>query len=190
MWKWVSPTWPKVRRSDGEKGKLTLRSVKHECQLIVRLKTIKSIEELLCSLFSYINFQSSDLCSLKPIGIMMMGAFGLIVDCSMGWGWSLLPLLSIWLSLVWSIFEAIHFTHELHAWVLGVAIKTRYHFHKSDFHRFHLSLKQFTSLMNCTLSSTIYLGSNVVMTAIASSHKSRFICYFKIATSLREIVFW
>ena len=44
-----------VRESDGEKSKLTLWSFKNGYQLIIRLKAIKSIKGLLCSLSSYIN---------------------------------------------------------------------------------------------------------------------------------------
>ena len=66
LWKWVSLKWPRVRGSDGEKGKLTLWSFKYESQLIIRLKAIKSIKELLCSLSFYINLQSSNFCSPKP----------------------------------------------------------------------------------------------------------------------------
>ena len=120
--------------------------------------------------------------------IMIMGAFGPMIDYLMGWGWSSLPLLLIWLSLVWSIPEAIHFTYKLHTWVIGVAIETHYCFHKSDFYKSDLSLRQFTSFMNCTLGFIIYLGPYAVITPRLSSHKSRFICYFRIVILLREIV--
>ena len=156
--------------------------------MIVKLKALESIEELLCSLSSYINLQSSNLCSPRPIGIMMMGAFVLIVDCSIEWVWSSLPLLLMWLSLVWLIPKAIHFTHELHARVIGVAIETCYRSHRSDFYRSDLLSRQFTLLMNYMLGSTIYLCPNAVMTAGLSSYKFRFICYFRIATLSRKIV--
>ena len=162
---------------------------KYGCQFIVRLKAIKSIKELLCSLSSYINLQSSNLYSLNSIEIMMMGAFGMMVDWLIEWGWSSLLLLLIRLLLVWSIIKTIHFTQELYARSIGVAIKTRYCSYKSNFHRSDLSLKLFTSFLNCMLGSTIYLGSNSVMIAGTSRHKSRFICYFRIAIILREIVF-
>ena len=187
-WKWVSPRWLRVRRSDGKKGKLTLWSFKYRCQLIVRLKAIKFIKELLCFLSSYINLQSSDLYSPRSIGIMMIKAFGLIVDCLMGWGWSSLPSLSIWFLSVWSIPKAIHFTYKLLVWVIGVAIETRYCSYRSDFHKSDLSPWEFTSFMNCMLGSTIHLDSNSVITGGLSSPKSRFICYFRIGTLLRGIV--
>ena len=94
---------------------------------------------------------------------MMMGVFGLIVDCSMRWGWSSLLLLSIWLSLVWLIVKAIHFTYELHTWVIRVAIKTRYHSHWTDFHRSNLSLKKFLLLINCTLGSLAWLSKPAIV---------------------------
>ena len=165
-----------------------LLKVKRRCGLVVRLKSIKSIKELLCSLSSHINLQSFNFCSPRPIGIMMIGVFVLMVYCLMRWAWLSLLLLSIWLSLFWSIPKAIRFTHELHARIIGMAIKTCYHFHKSDFHKSDLSLSQFTSFMNCTLGFTIYLGPNAVMTFRPSSHKSRFICHIRIATLSRRIV--
>ena len=64
---------------------------------------------------------------------MMMEAFGLMVDRLMGWDWSSLLLVSIWLSWVWLIFKLIYFTHELHAWVIVVAIKTYYCSHNLTF---------------------------------------------------------
>ena len=168
---------------------------------MVRLKAIKSSEELLCLLSSYINLQSSNLCSFWPHyndrGVRSNGRLfdgiklviiAIAVDCLMEWGWSLLPLLSIWLLSVWSICEAIYFTHKLHARVISVAIKTCYCSHRFDFHRSNPSLRQFTSLMNCMLGSTIYLSPNAVMIARPSSHKSRFICHFRIAILLRGII--
>ena len=163
--------------------------VKRRYQLVVRLKAIKSIKELLCFLSSYINLESSDLCSPRLIGIIIMEAFGLIVDCLMRWGLSSLPSLLIWLSSVWLISKAIHFTHKLHIQVIGVAIETCYCFHKSNFHKSDLSLRQFISLINCTIDSTIHLGHNAVMTARPSSYKSRFIYHFKIAILSKKIVF-
>ena len=157
---------------------------------MVKLKVIKFIKELLCSLSSYINLQSSDLCNPRPIGIMMIRAFGLIVDFLIEWGWSLSQLLLIWLSLVWSIPKAIHFTHKLHAWVIGVAIETCYCSYKFNFHRSDLSSRQFTLPMNCTLISIFHLGLNAVMIIRLSSYKSRFICHFRIATLSRKIVLW
>ena len=154
---------------------------------VIWLKAIKFIKELLCSLCSYNNLQYSDFCSPRPLG-MMMKAFSLIIDCSMRCSWLSSFLLFIYLSLVWSIPKAIHFTHKLHTQVIGVAIKTYYLFHRFDFHRSDLSSKQFTLLMNCTLSFIIYLGSNAVITTGLSSHKSRFICYFRITALLRGIV--
>ena len=94
---------------------------------------------------------------------MMMGAFGLMVDCLMGWGLLLLPLLLIWLLSIWSITEAIYFTHELHARVISGAIETRYCFHKSDFHRSDLSLRQFILFMNCTLGSLACLSKLAIV---------------------------
>ena len=70
-----------------------------------------------------------------------------------------------------------------------MVIETCYYSYKFDFNRFDLSSKQFTLLMNCTLGSTIYLGSDIVMTAGPFSHKSKFICHFRIDSLLREIVF-
>ena len=188
LWKWVWLRWPSVRESDGEKDKLTLWSFKYRCQLIIRLKAIKSIGKLLCFLSSYISLPFFNLCSLRSIGIMMIGAFGLMVDCSIGLDWSSLLSLLIWLSSVWLILKAIYFTYELHAWVFGVAFKTCYRSHKSDFHKFDLSSGQFTSLINCMLFSTIHLSPNAVMTIGLSSHKSRFICHFRIATLSKSII--
>ena len=42
--------------------------------------------------------------------------------------------------------------------------------------------------MNYTFGFTIYLGPNAVMIAEPSSHKFRFIYYFRIAVLLREII--
>ena len=151
LWKWVSLRWPKIRESNKEKGKLTLQSFKRRYQLIVRPKAIKSIEELLYCLSFYINFESFNLCSSRPINIMMIGAFDLMVDCLIRWDWLSLPLLLIWLLSVWSIPKAIHFTYELHAQVISVAIETCYCSHRSDFHRSDLFLRQPTSFMNYTL---------------------------------------
>ena len=105
----------------------------------------------------------------------------IMVDCLIEWRWSSLVLLSIWLLKIWLIPETIYFTYKLYAWVIGVAIKTCYSFYKSDFYRFDLSLRQFTLLINCTLGSIIHLSPNAVMTTKLFSHKSKFICYFKIA---------
>ena len=44
--------------------------------------------------------------------------------------------------------------------------------------------------MNCMLGSTIHLGFDVIMTFRQSSHKSKIICYFKIAALLTKIVLW
>ena len=137
---------------------------------------------------SYNNSQSSDLYGPRPISIMMIKAFGLIVDCLIGWGWSLLFFLSIWLSLVWLIPEPIHFTHELHTWVIGMAIETRYCSHRFDFYRSNLSSWQITSLINCIFGYTIHQDPNPIMTAGLSSYKSRFIYHFKIAALSRGIV--
>ena len=143
---------------------------------------------MFCSLSSYINLETSNLCSPKPLDIIMMGAFGLMMDCLMGWSWSSLLLLLVWLSLVWLILKVIHFTYELHILVIGMAIETRYCSYRSDFHKSDLSLKQFTLLTNFTLRSSIYLGPNAGMTAGLSSHKSRFICHFRIVILSRRIV--
>ena len=89
-------------------------------------------------------------------------------------------------SLVWSILKAIHFTHELYARVIDMAIKTWYCSQKSDFYKFDLSSRQFTLLINCTLGSIIYLSSNAVMITGPSSHKFRFICHFSITTLSRK----
>ena len=64
--------------------------------------------------------------------------------------------------------------------VIGYAIETCYCSHRSDFHRFDQSMRQFTLFMNGTLSSTIYLDLDAVMAAELSSHKSKFIYHFKI----------
>ena len=101
----------------------------------------------------------------------------------------IIVLLLIWLSWVWLIFKTIYFTHKLHIWVIGVAIKTCYYSHKFHFYRFDLFPRQFTSLMNCILGFTIHLGYNIVMTAGSSSHKSRYICHFRIITLSRGIIF-
>ena len=94
---------------------------------------------------------------------MMMGAFSLMVYCLMRWGWLSLSLLFIWLLLVWLIPKAIHFTHELHAWVIGVAIETCYCSHKSNFRRSDLSLRQFTLLMNCMLGLSAWLSKLAIV---------------------------
>ena len=80
LWFQISLEWMRVKRSDEEKGKLTFQSFKRRCQLIIRLKAIKSIKKLLYFLSSYINYQSSNLCNFKLIGIIMMEAFDLMVD--------------------------------------------------------------------------------------------------------------
>ena len=76
----------------------------------------------------------------------------------MEWGCSSLFLVLIWLLLVWSIPEAIYFTYELHARIIGVVIETCYCFHRSDFHRSDLLSRYFTSLMNiaCLVLSFIW----------------------------------
>ena len=60
----------------------------------------------------------------------------------------------------------------------------RCHFHNSD-----LSPRQFILFINCTLDFTIYLGPNTGITARSFSHKSRFICHFRISVLLKGIVF-
>ena len=51
---------------------------------MIQLKAIKTIKKLVCFLSFNINLQFSELYSAKPIGIIMMEAFGLMVDYSMG----------------------------------------------------------------------------------------------------------
>ena len=45
------------------------------------------------------------------------------------------------------------------------------------------------SSMNCMLNFIIHQGPNTIMTVRSFSHKSRFICHFRIATLSRRIVF-
>ena len=71
---------------------------------------------------------------------------------------------------------------------LALLSKLTINSYRSDFHRSNLSLRQFTLLMNYTLSSTIYLGPNADIIAGSSNNKSRFICYFRIAALSRNIV--
>ena len=153
---------------------------------MVRLKAIESIKKLLCFLSSYIKLQSSKLCNptahYDDEGIrsdsglfdrMRVIIFAIAIDLT------IIGLIDP---------KAINFTHELHACVIGVAIKTRYRSHRSDFHRSDLSLRQFTSLINCTLGSNIHLGPNTVMIARPSSYKSKFICHFRITILSKGII--
>ena len=74
--------------------------------------------------------------------------------------------------------------------LLALLSKLATNSHRFDFHKFDLSLRQFTLLINCTLNSTMNQGLDAVMTTELSSHKSRYICHFRIATLSRGIIPW
>ena len=90
--------WLKSKSKKDKSFNQKFLRVKRRYRLMVRLKAIKCIEKLLCFLSFHINLESSNLCSPKPIG-MMIDAFNLMIERSIEWGWSSLLLLLIWLSL-------------------------------------------------------------------------------------------
>ena len=75
-----------------------------------------------------------------------------------------------------------NYTLGLSAWLLKLTLVF------TDLTFIGLICYQDNSLMNYTLGSIIYLGPNAIMIARLSSYKSRFICHFRIAALLREIV--
>ena len=156
---------------------------------------MESINKLLCFLSFYINFISSDFCSYRSFLLVLRWWKHLVwLNAYYGRLFDEMRLVTIGLAINLTFIaliglEAIYFTQKLHAWVIGRAIKTCYYSHRSYFYKFNLSPTLFILIINCVLGFTIHLGLDTIITTRPSSHYSKFICHFRIATLSKKIVF-